>query len=142
MAVNRSLVLCCSAGPSPPGTHGNLGKWVCPSPALPALSILPHPPAMPFIPPPRAPRHQSGVSCSAPNHNLHYWARLWSSVPHIPLRCDPSSTVACPSCACEMVEIRGKRAGGKVSPAGGPRHLPRHGCVLSPPSLLYTRCSG
>ena len=43
--------------------------------------------------------------------------------PHVPLKCDTSSTVTCSSCVCEMVEIRGKRAGSKASPAGGPRRL-------------------
>lgn len=42
--------------------------------------------------------------------------------PHVPLKCD-TSTVTCSSCACEMVEIRGRRAGSKASPAGGPRRL-------------------
>lgn len=62
--------------------------------------------------------------------------------PHVPLKCDPSSTVTCSSCAYEMVEIRGKRAGSKASPAGGPRRLSWHGCLLPPPSLWHTRCSG
>lgn len=119
MAVNRSLVLCRSAGPSPPGAHGNLGKWVCPSPALPALSVLSHPLAMPFILPPEL--LDTSLESPAEPQTTTSTAGLVFGVlfPHIPLKCDPSSTVTCSSCVCEMVEIRGKRAGSEVSPAGG-----------------------
>lgn len=102
MAVNRSLVLCRSAGPSPPGAHGNLGKWVCPSPALPAPSVLPHPLAMPFIPPPEL--LDTSLEPPAEPQTTASTAGLVFGVlfPHIPLKCDPSSTVTCSSCAVRV----------------------------------------